>query len=176
MSSRYDPVSGSQGQSIRETTVYCDGASSGNGKTGAAAGYGVVFQDKSLSHLNESGRLAGPAQTNNRAELQGMIRAVQQSPKDGSQLIIKSDSQYGIKAANEWLPEWKQNGWRTARGEPVKNQDLIKQLDNQLNGHSPRPKLEYVRGHSGDAGNVEADRLARNGAKLPQPDFYEEYY
>lgn len=55
-------------------SVYCDGAASKNGKYGARAGYGVWFADDGdLSKLNESKRLPGALQTNNRAEL--MVRS-----------------------------------------------------------------------------------------------------
>jgi ribonuclease HI len=29
-----------------------------------------------------------------------------------------------VKGIREWLPGWKKRGWRTAAGEPVKNQPL----------------------------------------------------
>lgn len=156
--------------SHRKSIVYCDGSSIGNGKSGARAGWGVFFEDSDLHHLNESRRLPGPAQTNNRAELMAIIRAIQLCPNDGRQLVIFSDSRYSMDAVTKWLPGWKQRGFRTATGEAVQNQDLIMLLDRELAGRYPHPKLEHVKGHSGIDGNEIVDRMARYGASLPEAD------
>ncbi|SPO26060.1 related to Ribonuclease H [Ustilago trichophora] len=152
--------------------VYCDGACLHNGRNGASAGWGVYFEDPDLSHLNESCRLSGEIQTNQRAELMAMIRAAELSPRDGRRIIIRTDSMYSINTVTEWLPKWERNGWRNARGQPVSNQDLIKRLDYELYQHTPEPILEYVEAHSGLAGNEEADRLAREGARLTYYGYY----
>lgn len=150
--------------------VYCDGSSIGNGKASARAGWGVFFEDPSLHHLNESRRLPGTVQTNNRAELMAITRAIQLAPNDGRELIIFTDSQYSIKTVTEWLPGWKRRNWITSQGEPVANKDLIVQLDRELCGRVPRPKLEYVPGHRGVEGNEVVDRMAKYGASLPLAD------
>lgn len=150
--------------------VYVDGSSIGNGKTSARAGWGVYFEDPSLHHLNESRRLPGPIQTNNRAELMALIRAIELSPTDGRPLLILSDSKYSMDASSKWLPNWKRNGWKTATGQPVQNKDLIVQLDDRLCARVPRPKLEYVKAHAGIDGNEIVDRMAKYGASLPESD------
>lgn len=150
--------------------VYCDGSSISNGKVGARAGWGVYFEDPALHHLNESRRLPGELQTNNRAELMALIRAIQLAPHDGRELLIFSDSQYSMDAVTKWLPGWKRNNWLTTLGTPVFNQDLIKQLDKELCSRLPRPKLEFVKAHAGIEGNEIVDRMAKHGASLPQSD------
>ncbi|SNX84604.1 related to Ribonuclease H [Melanopsichium pennsylvanicum] len=150
--------------------VYCDGSSIGNGKIGARAGWGVFFEDTSLHHLNESRRLPGPTQTNNRAELMAIIRAIQLCPNDGRLLEIVSDSKYSMDAVTKWLPNWKRNNWKTATGGQVQNQDLIQQLDIEIEARWPKPKLIYVKGHSGIDGNEIVDRMAKFGASLPESD------
>lgn len=87
---------------VRTIEVYTDGASSSNGKINAQAGWGVYWPESEdtksdLHGRNESGRLPGAEQTNNRAELMGIIRAIQLCPDPSAQLIIYSDSQYSIK-------------------------------------------------------------------------------
>ena len=42
---------------------------------------------------------------------------------------IVSDSEYSIKACSVWLSSWKKNNWRTAKGDDVKNKDLIESID-----------------------------------------------
>ncbi|CDU25804.1 related to Ribonuclease H [Sporisorium scitamineum] len=164
------PTTSTGGGSPRKSTVYCDGSSIGNGKANARAGWGVFFEDPDLHHLNESRRLPGPAQTNNRAELMAIIRAIQLCPNDGRQLLIMSDSQYSMNAVTKWLPNWKKRGFKTALGEDVQNQDLIMQLDREMDSRYPRPKLEYVKGHAGIDGNEIVDRMAKYGASLPESD------
>lgn len=147
--------------------VYCDGAATKNGQRGAQAGYGVWFADEGpLSSLNESKRLPGSIQSNNRAELMAAIRAVQIAPKSG-QLVIHTDSRYTIDAVTGWINGWRQKKWKTAAGNKVLNRDLIRRLDLELRTRPIRPTLQYVRGHSGVYGNEMADLLAVHGAAMP---------
>ncbi|SPO26058.1 related to Ribonuclease H [Ustilago trichophora] len=154
----------------RKTVAYCDGSSIGNGKAHARAGWGVFFDDPSLHHLNESRRLPGPLQTNNRAELMAIIRAIQLCPNDGRELVIMSDSRYSMDAVTKWLPGWKKRGWTTSTGGEVQNRDLIEELERELGQRYPHPKLEYVKGHAGIDGNEIVDRMAKYGASLPESD------
>lgn len=40
---------------------------------------------------------------------------------------IFSDSKYAIGCMTEWVYKWRRNGWKNAAGNPVANQDLIKE-------------------------------------------------
>ncbi len=51
-------------------------------------------------------------QTNNRAELMAMIRAIQLCPNDGRRLAIQTDSQYSKDCVEKWLPKWQKRGGR----------------------------------------------------------------
>lgn len=162
------PGAPSSSRSKLPISVYCDGAATGNGKVGAAAGWGVWFADEGpLSELNESKRLPGKVQTNNRAELMAIIRAIQLAPSD-EELVIHSDSQYSIQAMTAWQHGWRKNAWKRSNGEDVQNRDLIRRLEREMRGRKVRPVLKYVKGHAGHHGNEMADRLAVHGASLPQ--------
>ncbi|ETS59837.1 hypothetical protein PaG_06140 [Moesziomyces aphidis] len=163
-------TAGTSAQSTRKTIVYCDGSATGNGKKGARAGYGVWFEDQALHHLNEARRLPGKIQTNNRAELLAIVRAIQLCPNDGRQLLIFTDSQYSMDAATKWIDGWRERGWVTATGKEVLNKDLIVQLDHELTTRFPKPTMAFVKGHSGIEGNEIADRMAKLGATLPECD------
>ena len=64
---------------------------------------------------------------------------------------------------------WKRKGWKTAGGDPVKNQDLVQALDAELARHDVR--WHWVRGHETGAAhahkalNDRADRLAVAAAR-----------
>ncbi|EJD46586.1 ribonuclease H-like protein [Auricularia subglabra TFB-10046 SS5] len=151
--------------------LYTDGACSNNGNGAIAlAGIGVWSAADERRRLSE--RCPG-TQTNNRAELIAIIRALEETPYDGLQLLIKTDSRYAIDCGYTYIPEWQKNGRKKRGGKPAKNQELLEYLAallelHDLRGH--RVRLRHVRGHSGDAGNEAADALARAGALLAQRD------
>jgi ribonuclease HI len=72
--------------------------------------------------------------------------------------MLYTDSQYLRQGITEWIHKWKQNNWRTAAKKPVKNADLWKALDAQVESHEI--EWHWVKGHSGHPGNERADLLA----------------
>lgn len=158
--------------------VYTDGACKQNGKVDAVAGIGVWWGPHDERNLSE--RCPGD-QTNNRAELIAIIRALETAPseealspvaaskKRKTRWIIRTDSRYSIQVATEWAPKWERNNWRLASGQEAKNVPLIQYLMAllDLRGMDEPVKFEWVRGHQGDVGNEAADRLAVNGTQLP---------
>ena len=134
--------------------VYTDGACSGNPGPG---GWGVYIQ-----HEGHEKRLSGgePATTNNRMELMAAIEALSFYP-EGTALVLHTDSQYVKNGVTSWINSWKRNGWKTASRKPVKNQDLWERLDALATAR--KVTWKWVKGHAGDPGNEEADRLAREG-------------
>ncbi len=74
---------------------------------------------------------------------------------------LTTDSQYVKNGINEWLKNWKKNGWRTANKKPVKNSDLWQALEQQTNRH--HVEWHWVRGHTGHRENELADQLANRG-------------
>jgi ribonuclease HI len=132
--------------------IWADGACRGNPGPG---GWGVLLlsgdRKKELSGSD-------PATTNNRMELTAAIRGLEALKKPGTQARVFTDSQYVIKGIREWVPSWKQRGWKTADKKPVKNQDLWEKLDALAAQHDV--EWHWVRGHSGVEGNEHVDRLA----------------
>lgn len=145
--------------------VYTDGSSLANGKAGSRAGFGVYFGDNDPRNISE--RLQGEPQTNQRAELMAMLRALEVAPLH--QIVkIYSDSQYSIKCVTEWAIGWKNRNWMTASGEKVKNQDIIRAVLAKLDERTKagaNTYFQWVKGHSANVGNEAADRLAVRGAK-----------
>lgn len=102
--------------------------------------------------------------TNQIAELRALLEAIRAHPGD-EPMLIESDSQYAIKCASEWVAGWKRKGWRTSSGEPVKNLDLIRDIDQALAERTGPVRFRWVRGHVGNHYNEEADRLAGEAAR-----------
>jgi ribonuclease HI len=91
---------------MKQLVVYTDGACVGNGRTGARAGVGVYFGDGDHSVYNTSQPLMGPVQTNQRAELTGVLLALRISlenglVKPGECLLVKTDSKVRMQCF-EW--------------------------------------------------------------------------
>ena len=134
--------------------IYTDGACKGNPGIG---GWGVFIQrDNDQSDLHGFDLKT----TNNKMELKAVIEGLKAiNPK--TNVTIITDSQYVKNGINQWIFNWKRNGWRTAAKKPVKNQDLWKELDDLVENHSV--DWEWVKGHSGNPGNERADQLANKG-------------
>ncbi len=137
--------------------IWTDGACKGNPGVG---GWGAL-----LRHGPHEKTLFGgePSTTNNRMELLAVIEALRLL-KRPCRVVVHTDSQYVQKGMNEWLPNWKRRGWRTADRQPVKNADLWQELDAQASRHALT--WRWVRGHAGDPGNERADELANQGVAL----------
>lgn len=145
--------------------VFTDGACSANGREGARASFACVWpyhQEMDCAHL-----VIGD-QTNNRGELGALIHAFKQAdmidPQKTKTLIVYTDSMIMIKSLNEWLPNWRKNGWMKSDGHPVANLDLIQELD--MLQSKRKVCLRHVRAHTkGDdwesVYNDKVDRLAR---------------
>ncbi|KAI8943369.1 hypothetical protein NX059_001383 [Plenodomus lindquistii] len=151
-------------------TVYTDGSSLGNGCVGAVAGVGVYFGP--LDSRNVSEALRGDRQTNQRAELTAIARALDHIPIDRSAKIV-TDSNYSIKCLTEWCNKWIQNNWRNAAGKPVENRDLIEPIIVRIKERQlcrAETKLEWIKGHANHAGNMAADELAVAGSRTSTPE------
>ena len=102
--------------------VYSDGACSGNPGPGGWAWVSLAGGEIREGYGGE------PATTNNRMELLAVIEALQ-SLTQPVEARVYTDSQYVQKGISEWIHSWKRRGWKTAGKEPVKNEDLWRQLD-----------------------------------------------
>jgi len=131
--------------------IYTDGACRGNPGPG---GWGVVLRYQgNLKTLNgfES------ETTNNRMELTAVIEGLRALTRS-CDIELHTDSKYVMQGVNEWLSNWKRNGWKTAAKKPVKNIDLWQQLDDEVARHEI--DWNWVKGHSGIEDNEFADQLA----------------
>ncbi len=134
--------------------IFTDGACSGNPGPG---GWGALLRYRE----RERELFGGESETtNNRMELMAAIRALE-ALKRPVVARLYTDSKYVRDGVTEWLPRWKERGWKTAAKKPVKNVDLWQRLDRALERHNV--EWHWVKGHAGHPENERADELARRG-------------
>ncbi|RHZ60238.1 uncharacterized protein CDV56_108797 [Aspergillus thermomutatus] len=118
--------------------VAIDGACSNNGKNGARSSYGVCWGYDNV--LNTATAIEGDHHTNQVAELRACLRALHdvlvvkslREDNEGGVLntvVIKSDSEYLVRGVTEWLPKWKENGWKNSRGLDVVNREQFRAIE-----------------------------------------------
>ncbi|QIT54405.1 ribonuclease HI [Aquisalimonas sp. 2447] len=139
---------------MKTVEIYSDGACRGNPGPG---GWGTLLRWNGKEKALYGGE---PETTNNRMELMAAIRGLE-TLKQPCHVILTTDSEYLRKGITEWLPNWKQRGWKTSNRKPVKNADLWQALDAAAQRHDV--DWRWVRGHSGHADNEAADQLANQG-------------
>ena len=133
--------------------IYTDGACSGNPGKG---GYGGIY----IKPNGEAEEFSGGEDetTNNRMELMAVIVGLEKTAEN-AKVKVYSDSAYVVNAFNQnWLTNWKRNGWRTAGGSEVLNSDLWKELSTIVTAR----EVEFikVKGHSDNILNNRCDQLA----------------
>ena len=115
---------------------------------------------------NVSEPLKGSKQTNQRAELTAVLRALEIAPRHRD-VTIFTDSKYSISCVTEWYKNWVQNKWLNSNRKPVENKDLIAEIRHRIDERDMLGRLTiftWVKGHAADEGNIAADRLAMKGA------------
>lgn len=131
------------------TTVYTDGACSGNPGPGgwAWAEPGGAF---SSGYAIQT--------TNQRMELVAAYEAV--TAHTGPVEIV-TDSTYVMNCfVKSWYVKWLKSGWKNSQKQPVANQDLWKPFVELYLARPGEITFRWVKGHSGDAMNDLVDRLA----------------
>lgn len=135
------------------TTVYTDGACSGNPGPGGWA-WAVP-----------GGRFASGAAaltTNQRMEIHAVLDAAESIE---GPIEIVSDSTYVVHCFRDrWWEGWLRRGWLNSARKPVANRDLWEPLVDLYRQDPQRFRFRWVKGHSGDAMNDLVDRLAVEAA------------
>ncbi|MAH88184.1 MAG: ribonuclease HI [Kiloniella sp.] len=134
--------------------IFTDGACSGNPGPG---GWGAI-----LRFGDATRELSGGSEdtTNNRMELTAAIEALNALTRP-CEVVLTTDSVYVKDGITAWIDGWKRRGWKNAKKEPVKNEDLWKALDAARDRH--QVEWRWVKGHAGHPENERADELARAG-------------
>ncbi len=141
---------------MKSVHLFTDGSCLGNPGPG---GYGALLVYNGHSkELSQGFELT----TNNRMELLAVIEGLK-ALSQPCNVEVTTDSNYVKDGITKWINNWKKNGWKTAAKQPVKNVDLWKALDSEVNKHNVN--WHWVKGHSGHPENERVDDLARNAAE-----------
>ena len=147
-----------------EIKIYIDGACIGNPGPG---GWAVIVLLE-----NEKKELFGGEEstTNNRMELTAAIKALEYCDKQEKKksslnhVRIFTDSTYVKDGITVWINNWEKNNWKTANNKNVKNVDLWKKLKERVIAN--HVEWNWVKGHSKDPMNDQADRLAKKAVPI----------
>ncbi|QAY18152.1 ribonuclease H [Thermus phage TSP4] len=140
---------------MKKVSLFTDGSCLGNPGPG---GWAALLRYGAHERLLSGGEACT---TNNRMELTALLEGLR-ALKEPCEVHLFSDSQYLVRALNEWLPEWQKRGLRKADGKPIENRDLWEAILEELNRHRVVPT--WVPGHSGHPENERVDREARRRA------------
>ena len=139
----------------KRVKIYADGACSSNHLKDNKGGYGAVIYIPGEEPYRISRGYKNT--TNNRMELKAVIEALKRV-KESSSVIVYSDSEYVVKGITEWIHNWIKKGKINTNGDLwVELYKLVKRFENI--------EFEHVRGHAGNKGNIEADKLATTAYK-----------
>ena len=135
--------------------IYTDGSCLGNPGPG---GWGAISDDFKLCGSSRT-------TTNNQMEMTAIVRALEEANKRDIQVVrIFTDSNYVKQGINSWIINWRKNGWKTAKGAPVKNKELWEAID-EARKQLQIVEWRWVKAHNGHPQNEAVDRLARECAK-----------
>ncbi|MFE4359597.1 ribonuclease H [Kitasatospora sp. NPDC056800] len=148
---------------VERVIAACDGAAKGNP---GPAGWAYVVADATGAPQRWQAGALGHS-TNNVGELTA-LRQLLAATDPAVPLEVRLDSTYTRDSVTKWLKGWKRNGWKTAAGKPVANQELIQAIDALLEGRDVT--FVYVPAHQvdGDPLNAIADKAASDAARTQQ--------
>jgi ribonuclease HI len=141
---------------VKKVQIITDGSCRGNpGPGGWAAILRFNQHEKEIWGCD-------PQTTNNRMEIRAAIEGLR-ALKESCEVEVVTDSEYVKNGITSWIYGWKRKGWRTAGGKPVVNQDLWKDLDEQVARH--KVTWTWTKGHASHEDNNRCDELATRAAQ-----------
>jgi ribonuclease HI len=144
--------------------VHADESCLGNGTESAPGGAASLIEARSGGRIaRRDVYISSPDTTNNRMALAGAIATLALLSQKGRRLRVAyvSDSEYLVKGMTEWVPAWRDRGWRR-KGGKIENLELWQTLVRVAAPHQVR--WTWVRGHAGHPKNEYANDLAMRAA------------
>lgn len=142
--------------------IYTDGSAIGLTRNYYGGWAAIVQKDNKIIDILKGSKFPS---TNNEMELTAIKNAVLYIKSStnhcafGNSYIIYTDSQYSLSSVTTWCHQWRNNGWKNSKKEPVKNKEIIEEIMNLLE-ENPLIEIKKVKGHNGNIGNEMADDYA----------------
>jgi ribonuclease HI len=150
--------------------VYTDGGCSGNKRdAGCYGAWSFLILDPSNTVIYKNAALVSNT-TNNQMEMKAVIMGTRflkteldahYTGAKNHDCVIVSDSNYVVEGWNVYMHDWKRFNWRKSKGGVVANLELWKEIDS-LSPEFKSFTILWVKGHSINKFNTEADSLVRN--------------
>ena len=104
--------------------------------------------------------------TNNVMEMTAIIKVLEKfSELKYKYVRVFTDSNYVKMGLTEWSKNWERNGWKTVKGDDVKNKDEWIQMV-ELMRKFDIVDIKWVKAHNGNINNEYVDTKAREIAYL----------
>ena len=143
--------------------AYTDGSTQHNPGIG---GYAAVMVDWNKENILHTYSEFIDITTNNQVELLATIYSVEWFLKnyteEDSYLVVMSDSKYCTLGYNNRMDYWSTVNWKNVKGKNIKNLYLWQQLYDLKRKAGDRVFFQWIKGHSGDEFNDQADEMCRN--------------
>ena len=123
-----------QGRNMKEVHIYLYSTIKGCRKCNGAYTY-LLEADTSKGTITRFKTERVENVTAHKSVLLALIAALKRI-RQVSYLVIYTDSNYVATNTKDSLARWKKNGWKTARGERVKNQEEWQEIEQLLEQHS----------------------------------------
>jgi ribonuclease HI len=136
-------------------TIYTDGSCLNNGKYNARSGSGIWVSAE--NERNKKIRIPGHQQSNQIAEITAILVALQQT-EPYIPITFITDSKYAIDGLTKHIDQWEDKGWID-----IANSEYLKATLYHLRKRSAQTSFIWTKGHNGNQGNEQADRLALEG-------------
>ena len=139
--------------------AYTDGSCLGNPGPGGWA-Y-IINKDPKIENFGGK-----DITTNNVMEMTAIIKVLEKCLELGiTSIRVFTDSNYVRMGLTEWSKNWERNGWKTVKGDDVKNkEEWIRMIE--LMRKFEIVDIKWVKAHNGNINNERVDTLARDYAYL----------
>lgn len=150
--------------------IYTDGSSFQKPRKGGMGVRYVYLDTEENEYRIDIDVMGHQGATNNQMELKAVIEALkelknQNIPVSYNFIEIRTDSRYVVDNKARAIYNWSKNGWLNPYGKPVENAVIWKELIKTLKSVNCRVEFVWIKGHSKDADNKAADKLAKDSAK-----------
>lgn len=161
--------------------IYADGSSLSSPRVGGVGYTLIAVDDEGYEVVYDDFLPSIKGANNNQMELEACMAALctvtgKRPPADlprffelsrFSKIVIRTDSMYVANNFENAKWNWPKNRWKTRAGPPMQNTEYWKELMRLVKKAGVRVDIKWVKGHSKDAHNIRADKLARKSARSP---------